>query len=572
MVDFDSRARPGGPATPAGPPVVPQEFSRVFLVAVTIALLSEVLRAAFPSFGHFAATSNALAASATIILVCLAGFLAPVVRAVAGPRGLLLAGVGGLLVVRLGTQALSPALWLAFAGAAFGMLALTALYETARGLSGTGFAVAVVGGLTADTALRLAFGTWDPATRTGVLPWLACLLLVGAGTAALVRQLRSPAVEAPAIGWRDALGAAALGPFLALQILVLASPAFAASSGWLSLPVAGAVVLGAQALTLAFLSSGLAVAAVPGGVCVFGGTLLGVGTAAVTGRYGLTGYVAIAVIVAGQLLSAWLLAVACRVPLRRGGYRGRGTVAVAGEAADTGGRAWRIDLGAALGGLLTALILLPYQAHYAAPLPLPNKVLPGAAGIALGLFSAIAAARGGPLPGRSWARALSAGGGALLLLFVPAAYAVTAPAMSRTTALPGTFRLVTYDIAQAVDGAGRLDPEAVARTIQAQHADVVALQAVGRGWPLSGTADVGSWLARRLGMRLVWGGRPPTTSTATPSSAACRSRPPVPGGCRWAPDRRPAATSGHGWTLVAAVRRTCGRWTYSTARTVRGRA
>ncbi|TQL91012.1 hypothetical protein FB559_8333 [Actinoallomurus bryophytorum] len=478
----------------------------MLLIAVTIAVLSEVLRAAFPPFGHFAATSGAVTASAAILVVCLAGFAAPAVRAVAGPRGLLLAGVGGLLVLRLGTQALSPALWTAFAGTAFAMLAITALYETARGLSGTGFAVAVVAGLTGDTALRLAFGTWDPADRGGVLPWLACLLVVGAGAIVLVRQLRIPSVEAPAIGWRDALGAAALGPFLALQILVLASPAFAASSGWLSLPAAGAVVLGAQALTLAFLSSGLAVAAVPGGVCVFGGALLGVGAGAVTGRYGLTGVVAVAVIVAGQVLSAWLLAVACRVPLRRGGYRGRrGDALVEPERADSGGRAWRIDLGAALGGLLTALVLLPYQSHYAAPLPLPNKVLPGAAGIALGLLSAIAAARGGPLPGRSWARALGAGGAALLLLAVPAAYAVTAPRESRTSAQPGTFRLVTYDIGQAVDGDGRLDPEAVARVIQAQHADVVALQAVGRGWPLSGTTDVGSWLARRLGMRLVWG-------------------------------------------------------------------
>jgi endonuclease/exonuclease/phosphatase family metal-dependent hydrolase len=514
MVDSDTRVRPGGPAASAGPPVVPQEFSRVFLVAVTIAVLAEVLRAAFPPFGHFAATSGGLAASAAILIVCLAGFLAPVARAVAGPRGLLLAGVGGLLVLRLGTQALSPAPWPALAGVAFGMLALTALYETARGLSGTGFAVAVVGGLTGDTALRLAFGTWDPAARSGIVPWLACLLIVGAAAFALVRQLRIPPVEAPAIGWRDALGAAALGPFLALQILVLASPAFAASSGWLSLPVAGAVVLGAQALALAFLSSGLAVAAVPGGVCVFGGTLLGVGAAAVTGRYGLTGGFAVGVIVAGQVLSAWLLAVACRVPLRRGGYRGRRALVPAGEIsdapsaprpADTGGRAWRIDLGAAMGGLLAALVLLPYQSHYAEPLPLPNKVLPGAAGIVLGLLSAIAAARGGPLPGRSWARALSAGGGALLLLVVPAAYAVTTPATSHTPTQPGTFRLVAYDIDQAVDGDGRLDPEAVARAIEAQHADVVALQAVGRGWPLSGTADVGSWLARRLGMRLVWG-------------------------------------------------------------------
>ncbi len=507
MVDSDSRIPSGGPATEAGPPVVPQELSRLALVAVTVAIFAQVLRAAFPAFGRLAETSGTAAVVAAVLLPSLAGLLAPAVRAVAGPRGLVAAGVGGLLLFRLVAQA-SPTLVPAVAGTAFGALAATALYEAARGLSGTGFAVAVVAGLTGDTALRLAFGTWAPPSRPGVAAWAVTVLVVVAGAAALASWLRLSPLEAPVIGWRDALGAAALGPFLALQILVPASPAFAASGGGLPLPVAGAVVLLGQALALAFLSSGLAVAAVPGGVCVLGGTLLGVGTAVVTGRYGLTGAVAVAVVVLGQVLAAWLLAVACRVPLRRGGYRGRpaerGGPPPAVMVADTGGRAWRIDLGGAVGWPLAAVGLLAYQAHYAAPLPLPNKVLPGLAGILLGLLSAIAAARGGPLPARSAARALGAGAGALLLMIVPAAYAVTAPGNGRVSALPGTFRLVGYDLGQAV-ARGRLDLEAVARAIEAQHADVVALQDVGRGWPISGTVDEGAWLARRLKMRLVWG-------------------------------------------------------------------
>lgn len=506
MVDSDSSVRPGGPAVSAGPPVVPQEFSRVGLVALTVVVLAEVLRAAFPPFERFAETAGGALASAVILIVCLAGFLAPGIRALAGGRGLLIAGVGGLLAVRLLTQAVPAATWVALAGTAFGVLAVAALYETARGLSGTGFAVAVTGGLAADTALRLAFGTWGPASRPGVAAWLACVLVVGAAAVALVRQVRTPPAGAPAIGWRDALGAAALGPFLALQILVLGSPAFVASSGWVDPALAGAVVLAGQALALVFLSSGLAVAAVPGGVCVFGGTLLGVAAAAVTGRYGVTGVVTVVVVIAGQVLAAWLLAVACRVSLRRGGFRGRAgaSVLATDPSLDTAGRGWRVDLGAALGAVLAALVLLPYQVHYAEPLPLPNKVLPGAAGITLGLLAAIAAARGGPLPARSWARALNAGGVAVLLLAVPAAYAATAPSAGRPSALPGTFRLVSYDIHQAVTD-GRLDPEAVARAIEAQHADVAALQEVGRGWPTSGTTDVGAWLAHRLGMRLVWG-------------------------------------------------------------------
>ncbi|GAA4624879.1 hypothetical protein GCM10023196_026830 [Actinoallomurus vinaceus] len=508
MVDSHSRVRSGGPVVAAGPPVVPQELSRISLIAVTVTVLAEVLRAAFPAFGHFTESGGAVIATLVILLSGLAGVLAPAVRAVTGPRGLLVAGVGGLLLVRLAMQALSPALWLAFAGTVFGMLAVTALYEAARGLSGTGFAVAATAGLTADTALRLAFGTWDPPSRPGVAAWAVTVLVVAGGVAALVGWLRTPPVEAPVIGWRDALGAAALGPFLALQILVLSSPAFASSSGGLPLAVAGAVVLAGQALSLAFLSSGLAVAAVPGGVCVFGGTILGVGAAAVTGRYGLTGAVAIAVVVIGQVLSAWLLAVASRVPLRRGGYRGRpaerGGPAPDVSVPDTGGRAWRIDLGAALGGLGILVVILPYQLHYTHPLPLPNKVLPGLAGIALGLLSTIAAARGGPLPARSAIRALGAGAAALVLVAVPVIYAVTAPSVTGAASLPGTFRLVSYNVHDAVGG-GRLDPEAVARAIEAQHADVVALQEVGRGRPMSGTADVASWLARRLKMRLVWG-------------------------------------------------------------------
>jgi endonuclease/exonuclease/phosphatase family metal-dependent hydrolase len=484
-------------------------LSRISLIAVTLAVLAEVLRGALPSFGHFTESGGAVTATLLILMSCLAGFLAPGVRAVAGQRGLLAAGVGGLLLVRLAMQVLSPALWLAFAGTVFGMLAVTALYEAARGLSGTGFAVAATAGLTGDTALRLAFGTWAPPARPGVAAWIVTVLVVAGGVAALARWLRTPPVEAPVIGWRDALGAAALGPFLALQILVLSSPAFASSSGGLPLAVAGAVVLAGQALSLTFLSSGLAVAAVPGGVCVFGGTILGVGAAAVTGRYGLTGAVAIVVVVIGQVLSAWLLAVASRVPLRRGGYRGRpaerGGPPPNVSVPDTGGQAWRVDLGAALGGLGILAVILPYQLHYSHPLPLPNKVLPGAAGILLGLLSAIAAARGGPLPARSAARALGAGAGALVLVAVPVVYAVTGPAVTRAAALPGTFRLVSYDVHDAVGDGGRLDPEAIARAIEAQHADVVALQEVGRGRPWSGTTDVASWLARRLKMRLVWG-------------------------------------------------------------------
>jgi endonuclease/exonuclease/phosphatase family metal-dependent hydrolase len=507
-----------GSAGGAGPLIVPQGPARLLLIAVTILVLAQTLRFTFPQAERFAADAGTLAAAAVVLLVSLAGFLAPVIRRLAGAQALLIVGVGGLLLVRLAAQALTPRLWLAVAGAAVGMIAMAALYEGARGLSGVGFATATVAGLAVDTALRMTFATWDPVWQSGVGPWLACVVVILLGAAALVRELASGPVPPPGVSWHDALGGAALGPFLAVQVLVLSSPAFVASSGWQSLHGAHLAVIVGQGLALAFLASGVAVQAVPGGVCVLGGTILGVAAGAVAGTYAVTGVVVVGVAVVGQVLAAWLLAVACRAPLRRAG---------------TGGAIWRIDVCAAVGGLLLAVLLLAYQLGGVGSAPVPNNLLPGLAGIALGGLAAVAAARGGPLPARAPRRALTAGAAALVLLIGTLIFNATTPAPTRPVGTPGELRVVTYNIRAAVTGDGGLDPASIADAIEAQRADVVLLQEVSRGSLTSGTTDVGVWLSRRLGMHLIWGpagdaqfGNAILTSRPVSSSGTAR----LPGG------------------------------------------
>ncbi|MFC6881769.1 MULTISPECIES: endonuclease/exonuclease/phosphatase family protein [Actinomadura] len=480
----------GGHAAP-GPSIVPQGPARLALIAITVAVLAQTLRFALPQLDHFADTAGTGAAAAVVMVIFLAGFAAPLIRRAGGPRALLLAGVGGLFAVRLLAQVLTPQTWLALVGTAVGMIAVAALYEGARGLSGVGFATATVAGLAADSAVRMAFATWDPVWRTGIFPWLVCLVWVGLGAAALYRELASGPVAAPGLSWRDALGAAAFGPFLALQVLVLSSPAFVASSGWRSLTAAHVIVVAGQGLALAFLASGLAVRAVPGGVCVLGGTLLGVGAGAIAGTYAISGIEVVPIVIVGHVLSAWLLAVACRAPLRRAG---------------TGGPVWRVDVGAATGGLLVAVILVPYQISAIQPFPLPNNVLPGLAGILLGALAAIAAARGGPLPARAPLRALTAGAAALVLLLGTLVFTIAGPdGKAKAGPAPGRVRVMSYNIHDAVGQEGRLDPEKVAETIEGQRAQVVLLQEASRGSLLSGTTDVAVWLSRRLGMTLLWG-------------------------------------------------------------------
>ncbi|MGI5321623.1 endonuclease/exonuclease/phosphatase family protein [Actinomadura nitritigenes] len=490
MASTEVGTKIGGPAA-QGPSIVPQGPARLTLIAITVAVLAQTLRFSLPQLDHFADDAGRGVAAVAVLAVYLAGFAAPLVRRAAGPSGLLLAGVGGLFAVRLLAQAIGPQTWLAFVGTAIGMIAVAALFEGARGLSGVGFATATVAGLSADTAVRMCFATWDPVWRNGIGPWAACLAFVALGAAALYRELSSGPVTAPGLSWRDAMGAAAFGPFLALQVLVLASPAFVASSGWQSLTGAHIAIVVGQGLALAFLASGLAVRAVPGGVCVLGGTVLGVGAGAVAGTYAVTGIEVVPIVVLGQVLSAWLLAVACRAPLRRAG---------------TGGPVWRIDVGAALGGFLILVLLVPYQVSALSPLPFPNNVLPGVAGIALGGLAAAAAARGGPLPARAPLRALAGGAAALALLLGTVVFTVAAPdGTAKAGPVPGQVRLLSYNIEDAINQKGRLDPEGVARTIEGQRAQVVLLQEASRGSLLSGTADLGVWLSRRLGMKLIWG-------------------------------------------------------------------
>ncbi|GAA3233512.1 endonuclease/exonuclease/phosphatase family protein [Actinocorallia longicatena] len=467
-------------------------------------MLAETLRfslAEFSGLGVGAAAGLGLLAAAI-------PFLAPLIRSAAGPRALMAVGVGGLLAARLAAQILGPDVAIAVAGTGLGLLALTSLYEGSRGLSGVGFTIAATAGLAVDTSVRMAFGTWDPVWRSGVAPWAVCLLTVALGGVALFREVSSGAVPAPRISWRDALGAAALGPFLALQVLVLSSPPFVASSGWLSLTVAHLVVLAGQALALGFLASGLAVRAVPGGLAVLGGTLLGVCAGSVAGSYALTGKAVVFAVIPAQVLAAWLLAVACRSPLRRGRFivpEQRENAQVSGVYGVFGRpqSAWRIDIGAAIGGIAVLVILLPYTLNTVHPLPFPNNALTALAGILLGLLAAIGAARGGPLPARAPQRAVAAIAGSLALLGGTAVFVVTEPAV-RNAGSGADLRIVSLNLEQAMHG-GRLDPEAYARRILAQDPDVVLLQEVGRGATSSGGADLGVWLSRRLGMSLVWG-------------------------------------------------------------------
>jgi endonuclease/exonuclease/phosphatase family metal-dependent hydrolase len=71
---------------------------------------------------------------------------------------------------------------------------------------------------------------------------------------------------------------------------------------------------------------------------------------------------------------------------------------------------------------------------------------------------------------------------------------------------PVAGRVMTFNVHSAFNRAGRLDPEAIARVIAARRPEVVALQEVSRGWLIDGSLDLVDWLARRLGMQVIFQG------------------------------------------------------------------
>lgn len=63
---------------------------------------------------------------------------------------------------------------------------------------------------------------------------------------------------------------------------------------------------------------------------------------------------------------------------------------------------------------------------------------------------------------------------------------------------------MSFNLHQAIDITGRHDLEAFARQIEASGAEVIVAQEVSRGWLISGSTEMLTWLSRRLGMVYFW--------------------------------------------------------------------
>jgi endonuclease/exonuclease/phosphatase family metal-dependent hydrolase len=451
----------------------------VAMWALTALVLAEASRALFPILFDTREDTGAAVAVAIANLVFGRGpLVGSVLRAAAGAERATLVAVVALVAGRMAMQFVRPIpIWLVALTAALALAAFALQLASAR-TSGRApaFALALLTGFAFDTVIRASFSTWDIVWQAGRAPaFVAASVSIGLLAATLVASAeghRSSQTERPAFS------AILLGPFLLLEVLYLQNVAFVTSEAGVGLPAGIAIVLAGNALGIA--------------ACV------GAAAASPARRFGVPAAVVAIAGTAGLALvgGAWVLVAA---PPTQAAAAALLLLAVASRTRTPSDPvpAWRSDLAASIGMLVFVAAAFAYLIDIDVPLPVPRSAWPiaAAAVLALGATASIGTAR---LP---WALALIPAAGAVV---IPAALLATAPTLRPAPHDSAAVRLLDWNIHAAVDGDGQVDLEAIAEVIERADPDVVVLQEVGRGWPITGQADQTEWLSRRLAMHVAW--------------------------------------------------------------------
>ena len=465
------------------------------LPALVTVLGLQSLRVYFPSLAWYLRDTIGIG-SVTLGGVAFAtfflGFLAPLVRRAFGSRGALWFAGGGLAGLRVLEQLSSdPALdlYLSLASVGLFLIFLSVFLGHARAADGPAaphrFGGGLLIGLTLDTLIKGAAGTLDLSWSSSVGAALV-ILAAAALTLRLIALEPEPVRSAPSdVAWPHALPLIALGAWMLMQSLLVQNQGWVGQVSGIPSTLAFAVLLlgdvaMAAGLMLAFTRPTLRRPL----VAVLAAILLYV---AVPRTVPMGGYLPLGLLVI-QFTLGW----------------GLGVILLRGADPIRAGLG-RTSISVTLGMLLYLLLAFVYYVSFDIALPIPRGAVIPLAALAFGLCLIGAVGRGAQTSAAE--RDLTAVLATAALAIFGIAYILVMPAgPTPDEGTPVSGRFMTFNIHSAFNLAGRLDPEAIAQTIEAQHPDVVALQEVSRGWLIDGSVDLVDWLSRRLGMAMLFAG------------------------------------------------------------------
>lgn len=471
-----------------------RQHGRAWLVtAIAFVFGLQQLRVLFLSFVGYLRDSqgmSSLSLAPIAIAIFALAFLAALLNRVAGTRRAFWITAGGLALVRIVEQFAGTAtldLYLSALGSALFLNYVPLAIGIARAKGGaaamhTGLAALL--GVSIDSALQLAGGTLDLSWQPGGFGLGVVLILAGALIWALNTEFET--VKTVKDGsWRSNFALLAVGPWLFLQLLVFQNVAlFSSLTGW-ETPVAGLLLLAGNALGIYMAAQAAAPARSWVNVVLVG----------------LLAFVPLYMMQEALWLAALWLLFGTVFSLTLGMFIFLGAGRVQGKA---GLASTTVMHG--VGQILFVLMVFIFYASFDINFGFRAGVLPFAALILATISVAHSFTAKGEkqsAPARNYTPAWTAAA----LLLVPLALFVLWQPRTPSAAPAGTtsVRVMDYNLHNAVNTEGRVDPEAIARVIEESGADIVGLQEVSRGWLIWGGMDMLTWLSQRLNMPYVWG-------------------------------------------------------------------
>jgi endonuclease/exonuclease/phosphatase family metal-dependent hydrolase len=436
--------------------------------------------------------------------IFLTGFLSGPLSWLVGNRRLIIISVAGLGLARLFMQVSwdEPLfnLGLAIIGTILFVIFLPTCFEDARlrgSASVSRYALGLLGGLALDTAINGAFGTFDIVWQAKLLPVLLTLLifvfqlvlLIGTAPAIYSVSTKSSATATGPISLARSFTWLAIGPFLFLELVVFQNiPRVATLTNW-TLPMAFGLTLLAQLAGMATASL-----VVTKNWRMLWPWALGAGVillATLVFAYQQPATLIAILFLIGQVLVSSII-----------------TMVLVGIASNTGKtRRSSLWIANGIGMILFALLIVAYYAVYSVKLPYHNPIIELIAGGIIAVCAIGAVIFGQQkmkVDTKLWAMSTFA----LILLALPLAQMVTWRTPSAATGQGLPVSVMTYNLNNGFNLKGKLDIDEIAKVIESNRPDIVALQEVSRGSVVNGRLDMLAYLSYRLHMPYIFG---PTT-------------------------------------------------------------
>jgi endonuclease/exonuclease/phosphatase family metal-dependent hydrolase len=432
-------------------------------------------------------------------MIFASSFLVAHLQRVLGSPMALLTTAAGVGMARLGMQIWSwdpiGDLFLAIVGTVLFIYFLPChlVRVRTRGPEATGhYGLAVLLALSLDTAILGGFGTYSVVLQDGWVALTLVTILVLFQLASLVTHLsvreapgKSQACSDTNFSCWQVLPWVAIGSLFFLQIMIFQNTArLAALTGW-NLPAAFGWVVLANAFGLVG-----AVQALTRWRSRFwlGTALLGCILIICVSLNEQNALVEASTIMTGQILASIMLVM---IFSRLGVEEGRSKI-------------WIMAIAHGVAMISLTALLFGYFVSYDLELPFDNASLMPLAGLIVGGSAVVSSMKFPTIKLSAGIRFLPPLLG-FCLMTIPLGLLLTWDTPKHAGGDGFPVRVMTYNLHNGFGTNGALEMEELARVIEVQMPDIVALQEVSRGWAINGSMDMLEWLSQRLKMPYIYG-------------------------------------------------------------------